>query len=413
MIKKLLKNVLISITALFLIIYFCVQVKNIFIDAMETEYATLATFDDTVEIKCYIVRDETCVTTDKGGTYNYVISEGEKLSSGQTITNVYSTDSAYRVQEQIQEINSKIDVLENSSVEHNYFTLNVSKIDENISEILTKYRNHVLSGEYSLAQQQKNDLLITLNKRYLVVNALTGFDKTITQYENEKSTLMSGASQSQGSVQASSSGYFYSNVDGYENILTPQLLFSGTVDEIISALEGPPEAISHDTVGKIVSDFEWYTVCVVDKELSMRFVSDKYYEIAYPYSVGTVVKSELVNKIVQSDSDKVILVFRSSDNVDSFNFMRNQVVEIKFESFSGLRIKKEALRIVDGEEGVYILDGNTVKFKRASKIYENDGYYIISATDPEYGEDNAFPYLKMYDAVINNGKELYNGKTIG
>ena len=39
-----------------------------------------------------------------------------------------------------------------------------------------------------------------------------------------------------------------------------------------------------------------------------------------------------------------------------------QIVEADINSYTGLKIKKEALRIVDGEEGVFILDGNTVLF---------------------------------------------------
>ena len=75
------------------------------------------------------------------------------------------------------------------------------------------------------------------------------------------------------------------------------------------------------------------------------------------------------------------------------------------------------MRIVDGVEGVYILNGNTVEFKRANKIYENDGYYVISLKDVDADSDDEnikkFSYLNMYDAVINKGKDLYHKKTIG
>ena len=100
----------------------------------------------------------------------------------------------------------------------------------------------------------------------------------------------------------------------------------------------------------------------------------------------------------------------SDKNLNDFNFMREHVVEITIKDYSGLRIKKEALRIVDGEEGVYVLEGNTVKFKRVQKIYENDGYYVVSKNDTK---ESDIPYIEMYDAVINNGKELYDGKVIG
>ena len=366
---------------------------------------------DTLELKCYIVREETVVDSDVGGTYNYVISEGEKLSKGQTIANVYSTDSEFRVQEQIQNINRKIAVLEDSSVENNYFTMNVNKIDEGINEMLVNYREDVVSGDFSLALQRRDELLVALNKRYLVVNSLTGFDDMISVLEGKKSSLTSNISQTKDSVTAPISGYFFSDVDGYENILTPQLLEDVTVESMLNAVKGTPESYSDKTVGKIISGFEWYTVCVVDDITALKFNSGEYYNISYPYSIGTTISSKLISKVTQPDKDETLLIFMSDKNLNDFNFMREQTVEVTLSSYSGLRIKKEALRIVDGQEGVYILDGNTIEFKRAKKIYENDGYYVISSSDPD--EENKVPYIEMYDAVINNGKELYDGKVIG
>lgn len=417
MTKKILINSLIFILTIFFIVYFVIQVKSIFIDAMETEYATLTTFDDTVELKCTIVRDEALIESASGGTYNYVVSDGEKLSVGQEITKIYTTDSQYRIQERIREIDDRINILNDSSVEHNYFTLNVSKIDKDIANMFADYRNCIESGDYSLALQIKNDLLVILNKRYLVVNAVKDFAEVVEALELEKNDLTSFGNDTGGSIISPKSGYFYSDVDGYEEILTPQLLEDGTVSEILEALESEPERIGVNTVGKIASEYEWYTVCVADKETSQLFTTGEYYDLSYPYSVGHTIKSVLHNKIVQTDSDKVILVFQSSSNSDSFNFMRNQITEIRLNEFSGLRIHKDALRIVDGVEGVFILNGNTIEFKRANKIYENDGYYVISVKDPQADlpdeEQSEFGYLKMYDAVINNGKELYHGKTIG
>ena len=411
MIKRFVKHTLIFLCAVFFIVYFYIQVKNIFVEKTETEYATRTSIDEVVEMKCYIVRNETIVNSEYLGTYNYVISEGEKLSLGQTIANVYSTDSEYRAQEEIQEINSKIAILEDSSVENNYFTMNIAKIDRSINETLIKFRQEVLSGDYSLAVKNKNELLVTLNKRYLVVNSLTGFDDMIEVYSKKKNSLTDSVSSKKESVTANKSGYFFSDVDGYEDKLTVDLLDDITVEEFLNAVQLDTERADNSVVGKIVSDFEWYTVCLVDNQTALKFNSNSYYNISYPYSVGTDISSKLIKKVTQPGYDKSLLIFESNKNLDGFNFMREQVVEVTLNTYDGLKIKKEALRIVDSNEGVYVLDGNTVVFKRAKKLYENDGYYVISEIDPAPDESKV-PYLKMYDAVINNGKELYDGKVI-
>lgn len=413
MIKKIIKNVLVFIFATFSVVYCYIQVKNIFIDTMKTENAVLYTMDDVLELKCYVVRDESVVKGDKNGIYSYVVFEGEKLASGQTIANVYSSDTEFLIQEQIQEIDKKIDILSDSNVENNYFTIDVDKIDDNVVTLLSNQREQILSGEYSLAIQSKESLVTTLNKRYLVVNALTGFDERIAQLELNKASLTNKSLDVYDTVTADKPGYFFSDIDGFEGKLTIDLIDGADADAIISAIEGEPDKVDKNAVGKIVGDYKWYAVCVVTKAEAQKFSSDKSYDVSFPYSVGRVLNCKLKSKIVQPKTDKTILVFESNSYPDSFNFMRTQTVEVNLGSYSGLRIKKEALRIVDGKEGVYILDGNTVKFKRAKKIYENDGYYIISRTDPEKDGGNTTPYLEMYDAVINNGIDLYDGKTIG
>lgn len=424
MLKKILKNSLIFISAAFFIVYFCIQVKNIFIDDLETEYATLATMEDTVELNAYIVRDESIIESDAVGTYNYQISEGERLAKNQVIANIYSSDTEFKAQEEIDRLDSKIRILNESSVEHNYFTLSVTKIDENIADILTEYRERIQMGDLALAAQKKSELLITLNKRYLVVNALKSFEDVAKRYEDEKEALGKQSSNVTGQVVAPTSGYFYSDVDGYENILTPDFIKTATAEQLIDAIDNGPDHFSHKVVGKMIPNFNWHTVCIVDKDTSLKFFSDRTYDIAYPYSIGTVVTSYLAGKTVQSDGDKAVLIFESNNSTNTFNFMRSQKIEVVLDTYSGLRIKKSALRIVDGWEGVYILDGNTVEFKRANKVYENDGYYIITVDDPleeqidqqteEERKSNPIPpYIEMYDSVINNGKELYDGKIIG
>lgn len=408
MLKRIIKHCLVFVFATFLTLYFYIQVKSIFVEKTETEYATVVTIDDVVELKCYILRDETLVTSDVTGTYNYVVSEGEKLSKGEIIANVYSTDSEYKLQEKIQEINEKIEVLEDSGIANNHFAININKIDEEISSMLTKTKLDVRDGDYSFATQNKNDLLTLFNKRYLTVNSLTSFDDLIDNYTNEKNLLTDNESKKT-SIYSPISGYFFSDVDGYESILNIDIIENLTAADFLQLIEQSPIK-DPVTVGKIISTFEWCTVCVVDDEIALKLNTGTYYNISYPYSVGTSISAMLVKKLSDPTNSTTVLIFESDKNLFNFNFMREQIAEVTLDSYNGLKIKKEALRIVNGDEGVYILEGNTVLFKRARKIHENDGYYVVAIKDS--APENPIPYLEMYDAVIVNGKDLYDGKVI-
>ena len=62
---------------------------------------------------------------------------------------------------------------------------------------------------------------------------------------------------------------------------------------------------------------------------------------------------------------------------------------------------------MDGEQGVYIKYGSTVAFRKVDKLFETDDY-IISRPGTADGE-----YLALYDEIIVEGKDLYEGKELG
>ena len=70
--------------------------------------------------------------------------------------------------------------------------------------------------------------------------------------------------------------------------------------------------------------------------------------------------------------------------------------------------------VVDGEKGVYVRRGNVARFRKLNIVY-SDQTYVISATASQDGEpivDDPGNYLKQYDEVILEGKDLYDGKII-
>ena len=252
-----------------------------------------------------------------------------------------------------------------------------------------------------------------LNKRNLIVESKTGYTDVINALEQEKSRLTALLSSPVATVVSSESGYFYSYVDGFEEQFNADILNNLTVDRFFEIINEVQNSTTVDCVGKVVTNFEWYTLCITSKEESVFYNSGDYYDLTYPYSSGMTIKSKLSYKITQADRDEVILVFTTDKVPDGFNFLRRQKAEVKHSEYSGLKIPKDALRIVDGYEGVWVLSGNVINFKRCEKIYETDGYYLVDTDDKLEEEDVKYRYLQIYDSVITGGKDLYDGKVIG
>ena len=82
-------------------------------------------------------------------------------------------------------------------------------------------------------------------------------------------------------------------------------------------------------------------------------------------------------------------------------------IQIVREYYTGCRIPISALRVVNGQAGVYVLRGSKIVFKKVEPLYEYDGY-IISA---DKSADDA-SYIAKNDFIVTKGKDLYDGKII-
>ena len=85
---------------------------------------------------------------------------------------------------------------------------------------------------------------------------------------------------------------------------------------------------------------------------------------------------------------------------------RTANVKISFRNYKGLRISQKALRILDGEKGVYVKSGYSVKFKKVDILYTGLDYYLCQI---QYGSSDQ---LSLFDEVIVEGTDLYDGKPI-
>jgi hypothetical protein len=83
-------------------------------------------------------------------------------------------------------------------------------------------------------------------------------------------------------------------------------------------------------------------------------------------------------------------------------------------SDSGYRIPEEAMTTLDGDDGVYILVGSVVEFRRVTVISRGNGYYIVNTFEKDLDDESTSdtPYLKANDMIITSGNDLYDGKLI-
>ena len=116
---------------------------------------------------------------------------------------------------------------------------------------------------------------------------------------------------------------------------------------------------------------------------------------------------KLVRK--ETQNGETLLIFFSSSLPRDFDITRTQRMEAIRHSYDGFRIPAEAVRAANGITYVYIFDEGTAQKREVDILWEQNGYYIISA---DYKSESGGIPLRLNDLIIINDTELYEDKFI-
>jgi len=414
---KYLKNVLIyigsAVVSVLFIFYLCYHLYGSFGTDVETVLSESVTRAETLTFNAYIMRDEDLLYSNHTGDVNYLCEDGEKIAVGASIADIYASGSS-SLRSQIKDIDTQINILKLSSPSGNNTSIDTSLIDSQINQLYHMIRNSIESGNTSYVLQKKNELLILLNKRNIIVKSVLDYDDQIAALEEERARLTSRLETVSETVVTSKSGYFYSAIDGYENIFSSQKVQDLTLEKFQEMKSSAPEStyVQQEgyAVGKLVTTYEWYAVCETTKETLRYFQTGAIYPVRYPYSSDIEISMTLEKIITDNSTDQALLVFRTGEIPENFNYLRMQTIEVVRQNYSGLGVPASAVRVVDGQEGVYTLIGNVVKFRKIDTLFEEEGYFIVKNYTPT--ESGYSEHLKRNELIIVKGKNLYDGKII-
>lgn len=462
--KKILKAVFAAAAGIFVIFYMYRQVIGLARETLETQNAVAVTYEKSVSSVGYIFRSEKVLEYSGGGEVFAVCGDGEKVAAGSAVANIYSDTAVAGSKARIDDIDKKLAILESSTVDQEYFSADIAKLEKDRNEIMDSVMRSKAENNYETCMVKRDKLLISMNKLATVKSGVS-FESQINKLSEERHALSARQGEAYTSIYTPESGYYSGTVDGYENIFSPSVLDEMTVADFRNLTERLSDEKSvSSNAGKIITDSRWYVCCEISKGDIGAFETGNEYRVSFPYSSGgTAIEMELYRVVNETDKNEAVLIFTTDELPQSFGYMRSQKIEISSESYSGLRVPKAAMRkLNDDIDGVYILVGETVRFRRAEIIYEIDDYYIVrtesedektqnaaeqsdvnkNESEGEGGADKAvlensakteedsekisspensvtetetpkkYRYLSLYDNVILGGKDLYDGKRI-
>lgn len=372
---------------------------------MKTQIAVQQTIYKTIDVEAFAVRQENCLVNTSTGTIVPAVSNGEKISVGDTVADIFSSENSAANSSRINELRNEIDYytgIASGSVGTLQTDIAVykSSVNNAIYELVSAVDENELSSVYELSRSVRE----AVTKKQIVTGVkvdVTGIlDKLTAEYNLLKSDSIPDAG-----IIADTAGHYSNTVDGYETRVDYDSVLDMTWDEAQELLTSSPPAAPSNAIGKIITEFKWYLVCntTID-ELEEKSVGE-YVTVIFGNSQVEQIIMHIDRINAVEGTDKITLILSSNMMNEDIAELRKVPVKIRVGSISGLAVDKMALRTVDERKGVYVRVGNLVDFKQIDILYSDDTIVLVKTS-----EDS--DYLSLYDEVILEGTGLYEAKLL-
>lgn len=391
---------------LFFIIMIVSQLIIHFYNPIKTEVAALYSTTDYIGFKGIYARDEKLVSYNVSGVLNYTHPDGYKVAKNSVIAEVYRNQSDLACQQQIDDLVARRTVLQDAQALVGTDSSQLESFSNQIYDKHSEMMQHLCDGDYKSVSALKSDMLNLRSKKEIVKGSETSYSEKIQEINNQISTLKAQISREPYAISIGETGYFVSTVDGYEDSLNSETVFELSKEQIEQILAADTaDSNPKGVIGKLIDGYKWYMVAILDTVRMGTVFEGAEVTLRVGYSQQDV-KASVVSLKRQEDGSSICIF-----ECDTFSsdFVDGRVVQVKLlmDSYDGIRIPTSAIRIVDNKAGVYIRNGIKVEFKQIKQMVSEEDYTLVENTSDLDG------YISLYDTVIVEGKDLYDGKIIG
>ena len=393
----------IFIVLLFLAVYVFLQMYLVNANGVDTIKASEGYINDSIITQGIVCREEVILTQNSGGVVDYLLSDGERVSKGGLVANVYPS---YSDIENIIYLRNRQQTLDDINTATGYIdgnTLDISQTRKQLTNQMSglSYINTV--ADYNQALGQLTDITLSLNKISVATGRANSFANAKSQVQEEINTVKSSIMQPLAALYSPYTGYFIKNVDGYETVATVDNLVSWTYEQGMDVINSYTESgRDYSRYGKIITDYKWSIGVYVDKPTAEKLTVGKTISISLEINKNSFNKATVEQVIELGDKYLVVLECTTMDRTSAS--ARITDCEILFRQYTGIKIPKSAIHFVDGEMGVYVSFSNVVYFKKIAPTFEDENYVIVPKKTSENNQ------VEMYDSIIVKGRNLYDGK---
>lgn len=395
-------NWLIISVVVLIVLFVVIQFYKVTHIELKTQTATVSTVYDKASSEALFIRDESVVEKAATGVTVPCFEDGDKINVKGNVAMQFSSSKAAANYSKYTDLTNQIKYYQTLEAQTVGQSANLETINEDIEQKVINYADGLCRNKIGDTAQELDSVLV---RRQLIIGEDVDLLSIIENLRDKRNSY-SSFSKPDKYIKTDESGVFSNYTDGYENIIDFDKAEETSVKEFKSALSAVDKSKDvADNVGKLVTSYTWYVQTLVSTDTVKNLENGDYVNIVLKDDSSKEFKAEIVSGAdVSLGQKETLLVLKLNEMDADIAKLRKAEIEIRRNKYEGIKIPSEALHVVKGKKGVYVLIASQIKFREVNIIYSDDDYVLA-----EYDESNTNS-IHLYDKIITQGKDLKDGK---
>ena len=318
---------------------------------------TTASASYTTTMDAIILRDESVSAYEGEGRVEYLVDEGATVSAGENIVDLYAASYITKAFTELETIRGTI---------RDYYQELLSgikdpeleRLEANVQAQALEMKRLLQGGQIGNLVNVERMLRQTMDERYRYLNANRRENNKLNNYFTQESNIKNSIESLKTTKRADKDGVVSFYLDGYERVLTPQLLGDITPEQIRMVMAGKPLVPKSTSVRmekdifKITSTEKWYVV-LISNEKGWNPVAGQIFQMQMDdvsgfAFIGTVTE-------IQKSQGEVVAIVEIAAPLGPMINRRSGRMSIGTH-LSGYMVPRAAVTNQNGQTGVWLTD---------------------------------------------------------
>ncbi len=385
-------------------------------DRMDTTIVRSGEEEDMISATGYIFREQTVINAPGSGYLYCEAAEDERVSVSEPVMYIYKNEINLSANNELKIVDEKISKLSEGLRSSEVFSSDTAKLEQTIAQSLRRVPKLGAEGNLERASALAEEVNLLIEKRRIIAGEIEApsRDSELAELKAQKAELEKKYNIERTVVHSPKTGAFTSRIDGLEDKLSLNALetvnraYLREIDKLYTDAKTSEKVEEGQPIGKIVNNYTWSVAAQVPKELTEDLRVGSELDIRFP-DISIEPIRGTVSKITPEESGRVILVVKSNKYVDMIYSVSRTKVDFIKHSYEGFRIPAKALRMLDGQMGVYVIRSNKARFIPVELLYNGKSWVVVAEQTESYETPKV---LKLYDELIIDGNDIYEDKVV-